>query len=112
MTPPPSDLPRLTRLASPCPARAVAAAAAELVASLCDLGVFICGIILIAKPHWSSSERETMGLAMLSLQAIGFLVFISVRVLLAGRTIVLTTAPLFGCGLCGPRRRRSGAPQH
>lgn len=39
------------------------------------------------------------------LQATGFLIFISVRVLLAGRTIVLTVAPMLG----GLVRRGSSA---
>jgi hypothetical protein len=41
---------------------------AEMVASLCDLGVFICGIILIAKPRWSGEQRRAMGTAMLIMQ--------------------------------------------
>ncbi len=64
--------------------------AAEILASLCDLAVFICGIILIAKDVWTTSEGTNMGIAMLVLQAVGFLVFISVRVGLALRTFSLT----------------------
>lgn len=76
-----------------------------MVASLCDLGVFICGIILIAKPSWTEGERHSMGLAMLALQACGFLVFMATRLGLAARTLLLTAAPL----LSGLRRtlRRS-----
>jgi hypothetical protein len=39
------------------------------------------------------------------LQATGFLTFISVRMLLAGRTVVLTVAPVMG-GLLRKVRRR------
>ena len=85
--------------------------AAEMVASLCDLGVFICGIILIAKQRWSEGERAAMGAAMLAMQASGFLIFISVRVLLAGRTLVLTAAPLAG-GLFKRRAPRAPAGAH
>lgn len=67
--------------------------AAEIVASTCDLAVFVCGIVLIAKPHWTEQERHSMGIAMLTLQAVGFLVFISIRVLLALRTFGLTLGP-------------------
>ena len=67
--------------------------AAEMVASACDLAIFVCGIALIAKQDWSTSEKHTMGVAMLSLQAIGFLVFISVRVALAMRTLGKTVGP-------------------
>jgi hypothetical protein len=42
------------------------------------------------------------------LQAAGFLTFISIRLLLAGRTILLTLAPLIKDAL--RPRRRSGAP--
>lgn len=45
--------------------------AAEMVASLCDLGVFICGIILITKPAWTASQRRSMGMAMLFMQVGG-----------------------------------------
>lgn len=51
-----------TRLLAPL------AAAAEMVASCCDLGVFICGIILITKTSWTAAERRSMGLAMLAMQ--------------------------------------------
>ncbi|KAG7675211.1 hypothetical protein Ndes2526B_g08074 [Nannochloris sp. 'desiccata'] len=67
--------------------------AAEMVASTCDLAIFACGIALIAKPQWSPSERHTMGVAMLALQAVGFLIFISVRVGLAFRTLGKTVGP-------------------
>lgn len=150
-----------------------------MVASCCDLGVFVCGIILITKTSWTAAERRSMGLAMLvmqvrwrpgqpplplpwplvcarrkvpacaacapataaegaceacaaragqnwawsiffvchtpftratlvrpCLQATGFLIFISVRVLLAGRTILLTVAPM----LRGLVRRGHSAP--
>lgn len=80
--------------------------AAEMVASCCDLGVFVCGIILITKTSWTAAERRSMGLAMLVMQATGFLIFISVRVLLAGRTILLTVAPM----LRGLVRRGHSAP--
>ncbi|EFN57364.1 hypothetical protein CHLNCDRAFT_142743 [Chlorella variabilis] len=83
--------------------------AAEMVASLCDLAVFVCGIILIAKPAWTADQRQNMGIAMLVIQAAGFLIFISVRLLLAMRTLVLTALPLLG-GMFRGRRRRSGAP--
>ena len=78
--------------------------AAEMVASLCDLAVFCCGIALIAKASWSEGERRAMGAAMLILQATGFLVFISVRVILACRTLLLTAAPL----VASLARRRRG----
>ena len=42
--------------------------AAEMVASLCDLAVFVCGIILIAKPAWTADQRQNMGIAMLVIQ--------------------------------------------
>jgi len=64
--------------------------AAEIVAALCDLAVFICGIILISKSVWTTTEGTNMGIAMLVLQAVGFLVFITVRVGLALRTMSLT----------------------
>ena len=64
--------------------------AAEITASMCDLAVFICGIILIAKNVWTTSEGTNMGIAMLVLQAVGFLVFITVRAGLALRTLSLT----------------------
>jgi hypothetical protein len=67
--------------------------AAEMVASTCDLAIFACGIALIAKPQWSASERHNMGLAMLVLQAVGFLIFITVRVGLALRTLGKTVGP-------------------
>ena len=67
--------------------------AAEIIASVCDLAIFACGIALIAKPQWSPSERESMGIAMLALQAVGFLIFISVRVGLALRTLGKTVGP-------------------
>lgn len=70
--------------------------AAEMVASLCDLAVFACGIALIAKKEWSPEQRRSMGLAMLAIQATGFLVFIGVRLGLALRTLALTAAPLLG----------------
>lgn len=82
--------------------------AAEMVASLCDLAVFMCGIILITKPTWTPEERNTMGLAMLIIQATGFLIFITVRLVLAGRTLLLTVGP-FAAGLLRGRRRRTGA---
>lgn len=83
--------------------------AAEMVASLCDLGVFCCGIALIAKAQWSDGERQAMGLAMLALQATGFLVFISVRLGLALRTLLLTAAPLLkGLTRRGRGHSRSG----
>lgn len=74
--------------------------AAEIVASVCDLAVFACGIALIVKPQWTPEEERSMGTAMLVLQAIGFLVFISVRLALAGRTFWLTITPML-------RKRRS-----
>ncbi len=43
-------------------------AAAEMVASCCDLGVFVCGIILVVKTSWTTAERRSMGLAMLVMQ--------------------------------------------
>ncbi|MEO2193520.1 MAG: hypothetical protein ABGY24_13820 [bacterium] len=64
--------------------------AAEIVASTCDFGVFICGIILIAVNSWTTSMGTSMGIAMLVLQAAGFLVFVCVRVGLAVRTLLLT----------------------
>jgi hypothetical protein len=64
--------------------------AAEIVASTCDFAVFVCGIILISVNDWSTETGKRMGLAMLILQAIGFLVFITVRVSLAIRTSLLT----------------------
>ncbi len=67
--------------------------AAEMVASTCDLAIFACGIALIAKTDWSESEKESMGIAMLALQAVGFLIFISVRVGLALRTTGKTVGP-------------------
>ncbi|KAI8107836.1 hypothetical protein M9435_002863 [Picochlorum sp. BPE23] len=67
--------------------------AAEIVAALCDMGVFICGIILVAKKDWTETERNSMGIAMLVLQAVGFLIFITVRVSLAIRTSAMTIAP-------------------
>lgn len=73
-----------------------------MVASLCDLGVFVCGIVLIARPAWTAAERHSMGVAMLALQAAGFLTFMVTRVLLAARTLVLTLRPL----LAGVFRRR------
>jgi hypothetical protein len=39
-----------------------------MVASLCDLAVFVCGIVLIAKPNWTTGERANMGIAMLVIQ--------------------------------------------
>ncbi len=42
--------------------------AAEMVASLCDLAVFVCGIVLIAKPAMSAAQRQSMGIAMLVIQ--------------------------------------------
>lgn len=74
----------------------------EMVASLCDMGVFVCGIVLIARPTWTADERRTMGVAMLALQATGFLTFMVTRILLAARTLVLTLRPL----LAGVFRRR------
>ena len=59
---------------------------AELVAAVMDLAVFICGIILVAVSDWSAAARSRMGTAMIVLQAIGFLVFITVRLALAIRT--------------------------
>ena len=59
---------------------------AELVAAVMDLAVFVCGIILVAISDWSSGARNRMGTAMIVLQAIGFLVFITVRLALAIRT--------------------------
>jgi len=47
---------------------AITVPAAEMVASVCDLGVFISGIALIAKQHWTASERARMGAAMLVMQ--------------------------------------------
>ena len=66
---------------------------AEIVAAVCDFAVFVCGIILIAKQDWSSSERNSMGIAMIALQAVGFLVFITIRVGLALRTASITIMP-------------------
>lgn len=59
---------------------------AEIVAAVMDLAVFVCGIILVAVPTWSAAARDRMGLAMIILQAVGFLVFITVRLALALRT--------------------------
>lgn len=67
--------------------------AAEMVASTCDLAIFACGVALIAKREWSPSERHNMGIAMLALQAVGFLIFITVRVALGLRTLVKTVGP-------------------
>ena len=67
--------------------------AAEIIASVCDLATFGCGVALIAKSDWSSEESEAMGVAMLVLQAVGFLIFISVRVMLALRTLFITVGP-------------------
>lgn len=88
--------------------------AAEMLASLCDVAVFACGIVLVTKKEWSKAEQQSMGVAMLILQAIGFLVFISVRISLALRTMLLTTgfAPrklLFWKKQNG-RERASGIP--
>jgi hypothetical protein len=66
---------------------------AEIVAAVCDFAVFVCGIILIAKKDWSASERNSMGIAMIALQAVGFLVFITIRVGLALRTASITILP-------------------
>lgn len=79
--------------------------AAELVASACDLGVFVCGLVLVTKSSWTSTERHTMGLAMLSLQAIGFLTFIGVRVALAARTAGVTVWPALKEMMPGGRGR-------
>ena len=59
---------------------------AEIVAAVMDLSVFICGIILVAVSDWGSAAKSRMGTAMIALQAIGFLVFITVRLALALRT--------------------------
>jgi hypothetical protein len=64
--------------------------AAETLACLCDVGVFVCGIVLIMKEEWTAGEQEAMGIAMLVLQAVGFLTFAAVRLMLAARTILLT----------------------
>lgn len=64
--------------------------AAEALACLCDVGVFVCGIVLIMKAEWTAGEQEAMGIAMLVLQAVGFLTFAAVRLMLAARTILLT----------------------
>jgi hypothetical protein len=85
--------------------------AAEMVASLCDLAVFACGIVLIAKKEWSPAQRRSMGLAMLAIQATGFLVFIGVRLALALRTLALTAAPLLGGVLRRRPRRAAQSPQ-
>ena len=77
--------------------------AAEMVASICDLAIFACGVALIAKRQWSSTERHNMGIAMLALQAVGFLIFITVRVGLALRTVVKTVGPAIKSLL--PKRR-------
>lgn len=61
-----------------------------MIASLCDVAVFACGIALIAKKQWSETERKHIGIAMLALQAIGFLIFISVRISIAVRTMLIT----------------------
>ena len=66
---------------------------AEIVAAVCDFAVFVCGIVLIAKKDWTSSERNSMGIAMIALQAVGFLVFITIRVGLALRTASITILP-------------------
>jgi len=76
--------------------------AAEIIASVCDLAVFACGIALIVKPKWTPEEERSMGTAMLVLQAVGFLVFITVRLALAGRTFWLTITPML-------RKKRSAA---
>lgn len=67
--------------------------AAEMVASVCDMAVFACGVALIAKKQWSSQQRHSMGVAMLALQAVGFLIFITVRLALAMRTLWKTVGP-------------------
>ena len=67
--------------------------AAEIVAAVCDMAVFICGIILVSKKTWSTEERHSMGIAMVVLQAVGFLVFITVRLALALRTATMTIGP-------------------
>ena len=69
--------------------------ATEILAAVCDMAVFICGIVLVTVKTWSPDARHDMGTAMLVLQAFGFLVFISVRVCLAVRTTGLTLAPMF-----------------
>lgn len=90
----------LTPAPAPCPFPCP-----EMVASLCDLGVFICGIVLIARPTWTAGERRSMGMAMLALQAAGFLTFMVTRILLAARTLVLTLRPLLA-GVLRQRGRR------
>jgi hypothetical protein len=68
--------------------------ATEILAAICDMAVFICGIILVTVETWSPEARHDMGTAMLVLQAFGFLTFISVRVCLALRTTALTLGPM------------------
>lgn len=81
--------------------------AAEMVASTCDLAIFACGVALIAKREWSPSERHNMGIAMLALQAVGFLIFITVRVALGLRTLAKTVGPAVKSLL--PQRRSTAA---
>jgi hypothetical protein len=85
---------------------------AELVAAVMDLAVFICGIILVAVSDWSPAARSRMGTAMIVLQAIGFLVFITVRLGLALRTC-LSTFKLHNLDIFsrGKKRKREGG-QH
>lgn len=78
--------------------------AAEVVAAVCDFAVFVCGMVLITKEDWTEGERNSMGIAMIALQAIGFLVFITVRVCLALRTAALTVMPAVKSWL--PSRRQ------
>ena len=106
LTPSPSPPPPHPLTPSPSPPPPHLARPAELLASACDLGVFVCGIVLIAKQQWTNGERHNMGIAMLALQATGFLVFITIRLLLAGRTLALTLAPLCVGVLPASLRRR------
>ena len=80
---------------------------AEIVAAVMDLAVFVCGIILVAVPEWSAAARDRMGLAMIVLQAIGFLVFITVRLALAIRTCwgMFRFKKIVGIGLLSRKRK-------
>jgi hypothetical protein len=78
--------------------------AAELVAGAAELGVFACGVALVAQPAWSPEQRQAIGAAMLALQGVGFVTFIAVRVALAARTAGGVVSPL----LAPLRARRRG----
>ncbi|DBA90394.1 TPA: hypothetical protein ACH3X1_003668 [Trebouxia sp. C0004] len=47
--------------------------AAQLVAEICDVGVFVCGLVLILGDSSNDKFRLTLGLVMLGLKGVGFL---------------------------------------